>query len=787
MVSNQKLFSVGNFDFRLQHLLVIGVLALSVSLSMVMRSVPASYGLELFEFDPFFNFRATEYILENGPIAYFEWIDEKSWHPFGRNVSETSQVTLHMTAAYLYPIFNFGSSLYNFTVLFPLVIGSLTAIVVFAFVRVLGGTTAGLFGALIFAISVPILMRGLIGWFKSEPLGLFFAFIAMYLFVSGIKFNKGKISFVKLILSGLFLALGLSAWGGILFFIIIVALFYFALPFFNHSKNFLIWATPTFSTSLIIFSLLFERTTEFIIGYAGIAILLPTIFVISTEIIKKFSTKTTEIRNCLLLLSAMIVSGIGIFSAGIVNLPTFRYQNAVNPFLTSQDALVDSVAEHVTTDLSISFTLLSVFMIFAVIGIWFIFSRNKTELKIDMKIFALVTSLAAIYISSSFVRLELFASVAIIILASIGLSILAKHIFQKENQKIGKLVFVVVITVLLVIPLSLPENNKWSSWGDFPPTILYGGTSYSKSISNDWPDAMFWLKNNSPNDAVVAAWWDYGYWITTVSERSTLIDNSTLIDWQIKKMAFALIAPVEQSWHVLGSHFSEDISEHLGDEKIIKFGGQLERDFNLDYTTKVLFDDTDRKYTTLSVDDKRIVDNYISENGTKICEITTKLETKKIDKLEQSCNPITKGMNADYVVIFISGERFYVENSNVPLYTLEGGGDESKKVWFADIADFQVSKYVQSDSVSPTEYFMENSTLGNLIPFSIVTYVEPNTGRTFDKYFDGFVPVYTKNLKLSDPIMDPYFLVYASPAFYDEKPGVMSTVLIYKINSDFIP
>ena len=31
MVSNQKLFSVGNFDFRLQHLLVIGILALSVN------------------------------------------------------------------------------------------------------------------------------------------------------------------------------------------------------------------------------------------------------------------------------------------------------------------------------------------------------------------------------------------------------------------------------------------------------------------------------------------------------------------------------------------------------------------------------------------------------------------------------------------------------------------------------------------------------------------------------------------------------------------------------------
>ena len=56
MLSNQKLFSVGTFDFRLQHLLVIGVLALSVSISMLIRSTPMMYGFELFEFDPFFNF-----------------------------------------------------------------------------------------------------------------------------------------------------------------------------------------------------------------------------------------------------------------------------------------------------------------------------------------------------------------------------------------------------------------------------------------------------------------------------------------------------------------------------------------------------------------------------------------------------------------------------------------------------------------------------------------------------------------------------------------------------------
>jgi len=766
MVSNQKLFSVGNFDFRLQHLLVIGVLALSVSISMMIRSTPASYGLELFEFDPFFNYRATEYILENGTDAYFNWIDEKSWHPFGRDVSETSQVTLHLTAASLYPVFNFGASLYDFTILLPAVVGSLTAIIIFAFVRVLGGTTAGLLAALIFSISLPIFTRGLIGWFKSEPLGLFFAFLAMYLFVSGIKFNKGKISLIKLIAAGFFLSLGLSAWGGILFFVIPIALFYFSLPFFKNKDNFIMWAAPAFSISLILFSLIFERTSAFIIGYAGLAILLPTIFVIISGIVIKFSNDRTKIRNCIIVLISFILSGIGISSSGLVGLPSFRYLNAVNPFLTNQDSLTDSVAEHLTTNITLSFTFLSVFLIFAVIGIWFLFSKKTINLKTDMRIFAIFTSIIAIYVSSAFVRLELFASVGIIILGSIGLSILTQKIFQQDKQNITKIIFPAVIIILFIIPVTMPENNTWLSWADFTPSILNGGTSFSNLASDDWKDATLWLKENTPQDSIIASWWDYGYWITTLSERTTLADNATLIDWQIQKMAYALITTPDNSWNILNSHYTKDISAYLGDENVIKFGGTLESEFNAKYEEEF---------------GKKCVPTFKTQG----LEMADTLDDESEKPGEQSCNPITKGMDADYLLIFVAGERIYGEGSSIPFYTLEGGGDESKKTWFAKISNHQVSKMVENDNITPTKFYMDNTTLGMLTPFSIYKYVEPNTGRAFDNYQNGLIPVYVNNLKFKDPENDPFYLVYASPSFYTQEIGPMTAVLIYKINSDY--
>ena len=759
MISNQKLFSVGNFDFRLQHLLVIGVLVLSVSISMMIRSTPVTHGFELFEFDPFFNYRATEYILENGTDAYFNWIDEKSWHPFGRNVSETSQVTLHLTAASLYSIFNFGLSLYDFTILLPLIFGSLTAVVVFAFVRVLGGTAAGLFAALIFSISVPIFTRGLIGWFKSEPLGLFFAFLAMYLFVSGLKFNKGRISLIKLIFAGFFLSLGLSAWGGILFFIIPIVLFYFSLPFIKNKDNFIMWAGPSFSASLIAFSLVFERNSTFIIGYAGLAILLPTIFILVSGIIMKFSNKRTKIRNSIVVLIVFIASGIGIMNSGLVGLPSFRYLNAINPFLTSQDSLTDSVAEHTTTSLSMSFTFLSVFLIFAVIGMWFLFSKKTISLKTDMRIFGILISIIAIYVSSAFVRLELFASVGIIILGSIGLAILSQKIFEQNGQNFTKLIFPAIIIILFIIPVTIPENNTWLTWADFPPSILNGGSSFLQFSSNDWKDAMNWIKENTPEDAVIASWWDYGYWITALSERTTITDNATLIDWQIKKMGYTLITNPENSWHILHSDYTTDISTYLGDDNVVNFGGTLAKDFD---------------------------NEYLKENG-ESCKQIFKAEAQNLGISEQSCNPIAKGMDADYILIYLTGERFYIQDSNIPLYTLEGGGDESKKTWFVAISNHQISKYVQDDNITPTDYYMEKSTLGLLTPFSIFKYVEPNTGRTFDQYRNGFIPVYVNDLKFKDPENDPFYLVYASPSFYSQEQGIMSAVLIYKINHDYIP
>jgi dolichyl-diphosphooligosaccharide--protein glycosyltransferase len=520
-------------------LLIIGVLALSFTTSFLIRSQGAEAGFELNEFDPFFNFRATEFIVENGIFEYFEWHDELSWYPEGRNVSATSQVMLHITTAFTYQMFGGNSSLYDYTIIFPVIFGSLTVIVIFALVRVIGGTTAGLFAALLFSVAIPIILRGTIGWFKSEPLGLFFGIMGVYFFLSGIKSENKKITISKLIVGGIILSFGLASWGGIQFFVIPIGMFILVIPFIRKDHNFIIWSIPIFVISFLLSVLMFERPgINFVLGLGGASLLAPTGFLIACIIVQKFSKIQNKTRNGLILLFMIIIIG-SVFliineEAKVLPLPSFRYLNAINPFLTTTVPLQDSI--------------------FAGIGIWIILSKKSTSyIRDDMMVFSLIIGLTGVYVSSAFVRLEVFASISLIILSSIGLSILTKEIFRNKNlhenlqsKNILTISFLGVIILLLLIPLVYPNSN-WVNSAVAPPTILNGGSNWNIA-TNDWKETFEWIKTNTPEDAVIVSWWDYGYWITTMSDRATVNDNATINGTRIAKVAETLLSPPDQAW-----------------------------------------------------------------------------------------------------------------------------------------------------------------------------------------------------------------------------------------------
>ena len=776
-----------------QYLLIIGILVLCFSLSFILRVSPLDYGFELTEYDPFFNYRATEFIVENGFSSYLDWHDDLSWHPYGRDVSSDSQLMLHASTATIYQIFGMGSNLYDFTVMFPVVISSLTVVIIFALVRTIGGTTAGLFAALFFAVSPIIIMRGTLGWFKSEPLGLFYGLLAIYLVISAIKLDKGKVSVAKIVGAGILLALGLDSWGGVQFFVLPIGLFFLALPFLRKDSKFIIEISVIFTFVLLLATVGLDMLKAishpvslgivFISGTSGVFLIGCTAFLVVCTVIKKIANKA-QLRYGLALLGGAIIAGMAMVSSGIVGLPPFRYLNAANPFLITDNLLTDSVSEHATTTTDISFYMMSVLMIFAGIGAWLLFQKkvnNSFNIKYEMAAFALIIGFIGIYFSSAFVRLEIFGSISIIILSSLGLSILVSKILKGKDvrsRSVTKISFLVIIVALLMVPMIYPERLNWSNHNvGIPVVILNSGTHFDIS-TNDWPDAMQWLKENTHEDAIIAAWWDYGYWISTLSERKTLADNATILDWQIRKLGAMYMSTPDNAWQILNNDAETDTSSYY-----------VTVPADLRYPTGMtgnVYGVDQNKFDTyqdwLEIDD--------DEKPKYDVDIASKYPTL-FDYWESevyTLPPVLTGLDADYIIVNLAIKKLSADNV-MDLYTIEQkGGDETKAFWFMKIADLDVLDYYQRDLKSYTDKFWDETLLGHLIPFSPVAYVDPNDTELQSKTFKpGYLAIYVKDIKFPTNGDGPFQLVYVPPSFEKDAAGSLTGPLIYKVNKDYNP
>ena len=49
----------------------------------------------------------------------------------------------------------------------------------------------------------------------------------------------------------------------------------------------------------------------------------------------------------------------------------------------------------------------------------------------------------------------------------------------------------------------------------------------SRNILDDFREAYYWLDQNTDEKATVMSWWDYGYQIAGMANRTTIVDNNT--------------------------------------------------------------------------------------------------------------------------------------------------------------------------------------------------------------------------------------------------------------------
>jgi dolichyl-diphosphooligosaccharide--protein glycosyltransferase len=124
--------------------------------------------------------------------------------------------------------------------------------------------------------------------------------------------------------------------------------------------------------------------------------------------------------------------------------------------------------------------------------------------------------------------------------------------------------------------------NAYSS----PSVVLAShGPDGRMAIIDDYREAYYWLRQNTPETAVVMSWWDYGYQIAGMANRTTLVDNNT---WNNSMSLYPVCVPADDflcpSAHIAtvgkAMSSSEEIAypilrKHDVDYVLIIFGGLI--------------------------------------------------------------------------------------------------------------------------------------------------------------------------------------------------------------------
>jgi len=98
------------------------------------------------------------------------------------------------------------------------------------------------------------------------------------------------------------------------------------------------------------------------------------------------------------------------------------------------------------------------------------------------------------------------------------------------------------------------------------PTIIQKGRTRDGNdvVVDDYREAYLWLKHNTPEDARILAWWDYGYQIAGIANRTTIADGNTWNHEHIALLGRTLTSPLKDGHR---------IARHLADYVLVWAGG----------------------------------------------------------------------------------------------------------------------------------------------------------------------------------------------------------------------
>jgi len=542
------------------HYTALGIVVL---IAAIVRLLPIRWGFYLSEFDPYVQYRMTKFIVDhsqptliNGFIAWSQWHDYMSWYPYGL------KMYLHFpgvafTNAFVYEIartLGMDVTVFDVTVVFPVIAGALTCLVLYFFARDTWGKGVALLAALFLALNSAHISRTSLGFLRHETIGVLLLLVVFTFYLRAISPTRPLRShLVYALLSGLSLGYLTASWAAALYPIALLAVFSLVLVVLRRSsRNLLTAYLITFGIALSIAVQVPSLGPKFLLDFSSVAVFTVLLILLANHL--ALSVQST--RNRLGIVAGVVlgvaVVGLILYSRGLITLPAGKFYSILNPTARLYMPIVESVAEHRPATWASFFHEFGVLTFFALFGLYQAIQRFKDE-----DIFLVIYAATSLYFSASFVRLTLILAPAFAVLGALAILRLARPAIDilkatgivagrrtRREATVGKELGVGILLILIL--LMSPTFYRAVNGAYAPATIVTSSIPTVPSGSDDtayqdWLQAIMWIRDNTPKNSVVFAWWDYGYWITALGERHTLADNGTQNTTQIAVIATAFL------------------------------------------------------------------------------------------------------------------------------------------------------------------------------------------------------------------------------------------------------
>ncbi|KAK9372574.1 Oligosaccharyl transferase STT3 subunit-domain-containing protein [Lipomyces chichibuensis] len=546
------------------------------------------------EFDPWFNFRATKYLVSHDFYSFLDWFDDRTWYPLGRVTGGTLYPGLMVTSALIFhtlKALTLPVDIRNVCVMLAPVFSGLTAYVTYLFTTEMKDEGAGLLAAAFIGIAPGYISRSVAGSYDNEAIAIFLLMLTFYLWIKALKLGSAFWG----ALTALFYFYMVAAWGGYVFITNIIPLHALVLIIMGRYSNRLYvaysawYSLGTLASMQIPFvGFLPIRSSEHM-GALGVFGLLQLVgfsqYIRARLPSRQFKVLIMVATVGLLSLGALAV--VGLTFTGVIAPWTGRFYSLWDTgYAKIHIPIIASVSEHQPTAWpSFLFDTHMLIWLFPA-GVYLLFQKLRDE-----HVFVIIYAILGSYFAGVMVRLMLTLTPVVCVCGAVALSTildqytnLATPETTGEESRDGESnkdesstsllninglarapivgIFspwsrVVVMGSFLVYLCMFVQHCTWVTSNAYSsPSVVLASQlpDGSTHIIDDFREAYYWLRKNTPQDAKIMSWWDYGYQIGGMADRTTLVDNNTWNNTHIATVGKAMSSREEVSYPILRKH-----------------------------------------------------------------------------------------------------------------------------------------------------------------------------------------------------------------------------------------